>query len=137
GAASLRAPGASLAGAIDRRRPASRWIGTLNGESEAISAPQRFALVGVEWLTPARPVIELRTRTRGAAWSRWVAASVQGHDPDFRTGPVKLFGEPVWSGQADFVQLRSSHSLRGVRIHFVSAPAGGSLSASEIGRASC
>jgi hypothetical protein len=133
GAASLLAPAASLAAAIDRRRPASRWIGTLDGESEAISAPQRFALVGVEWLAPARPVIELRTRARGAAWSRWVAASVQGHDPDFRTGPVKLFGEPVWSGQADFVQLRSSHSLRGVRIHFVSAPAGGSLSASAAG----
>jgi hypothetical protein len=133
GAASLLAPAASLAAAIDRRRPARRWIGTLDGESGEISAPQRFALVGVEWLSPARAVIELRTRARGAAWSRWVTASIQGHDPDVRAGPVKLFGEPVWSGQADFVQLRSSQSLRGVLVHFVSAAAGGSPSASAAG----
>lgn len=133
GAASLLAPAASLAAAIDRRRPASRSIGTLDGWSESISAPRRFALVGVEWLSPARAMIELRTRARGGAWSRWVTASVQGHDPDSRVGPARFFGEPVWSGQADFVQLRSAQPLRGVRIHFVSAAGGASAPAAAAG----
>ena len=88
GAASLVRP----SGAIAARPPGSvggifsQWVGALSGESAQIAAPQRFSLVGVEWATPARATIELRTRTRSGAWSPWAAASVLGHEPD-RSGP--------------------------------------------------
>src|SRR5205085_2681049 len=36
------------------------------------------------------------------------------------------FGQPVWSGPADYVQLRTSRSVGGVRLHFV-ASAGAAL----------
>ena len=109
----------------------SRWVGSVSGESAAIAAPGQFALVGVEWSGPANARIELRTRRSGAeAWSAWAVASVLGHGPDrtHESGGADeragLFGEPIWSGPADYVQLRSSHAVTGLRLHFVAARAG-------------
>jgi hypothetical protein len=122
GAAALvrPAPGVALTG-----RPGvfSRTVGTLGGETSPIAAPARFSLVGVEWSTPARARIELRTRL-GASRdpSPWVTASVLGHGPDRPAEPggrPRRFGEPVWAGPADDVQLRSAHAVHGVRLHFV------------------
>jgi N-acetylmuramoyl-L-alanine amidase len=131
--------GAAAAGAASLVRPAgavavltrgsaeagvfSQWVGTLAGESEPIAAPARFALVGVEWATPARATIELRTRTLTGGWSPWAIASVLGHGPDRPRPETAQFGDPIWSGPADYVQLRSSRPLDGVRLHFVSARA--------------
>jgi N-acetylmuramoyl-L-alanine amidase len=123
GAASLVRPTGAIA-ALSPGSPGgifSQWVGALAGESAQIAAPGRFSLVGVEWATPKHATIELRTRTRGGAWSVWAAASVLGHGPD-RPGPQPgEFGEPIWSGPADCVQLRSSQAVRGVRLHFVAA----------------
>ena len=134
--------GAAAAGAASLVRPSgafaalstapggvfSRWVGTVSGESAAIAAPRQFALVGVEWSGPAGVGIELRTRRAwGEAWSAWAVASVLGHGPDrgHERGPVNepagRFGEPIWSGPADYVQLRSPRAVRGVRLHFVAA----------------
>lgn len=45
-------------------------------------------------------------------------ASTLGHGPD-RPAADALIGEAVWTGRADFVELRSSRPLEGVRVHFV------------------
>jgi N-acetylmuramoyl-L-alanine amidase-like protein len=129
GAASLVRPTGALAALS--AAPAgvfSCWVGTVSGESATIAAPGQFALVGVEWSGPARVQIELRTRRAGGgAWGPWAIASVLGHGPDRThesgraTEPPGLFGEPIWSGPAEYVQLRSSQAVRGVRLHFVAA----------------
>jgi hypothetical protein len=124
GAASLIRPTGAVAASSAREAGVfSRWVGALSGESAAISAPGRFALVGVEWATPARATIELRTRTQRGRWSPWAVASVLGHGPDRPTPQPGVFGDPIWSGPADYVQLRAPDRVNGVRLHFVAAPA--------------
>ena len=59
----------------------------------------------------------------------WVPASVLGHDSDRgETIAHALVGEPVWTGPADAVQLRSSAHVQGLNLHVVqtdgSAPVG-------------
>ena len=75
-----------------------------------------FSMVGVSWRSPERVRIELRVRLGDAAWSPWVLASAGGHAGDGQAG---LFGEPVWVGEADQVQLRGATSVDGVRVHTV------------------
>ena len=73
-------------------------------------------MLGVSWRSPERVRIELRVRLGGGAWSPWVPASAGGHAGDGQDG---LFGEPVWVGEADQVQLRGTTSVAGVRVHTV------------------
>jgi hypothetical protein len=85
-----------------------------------IAASRPFTLVGISWATPRRASIELRTRATGGRWSRWARASVLGHDPDRASDPPRrFFGEPIWSGPADAVQLRSACPVISLRLHFV------------------
>jgi len=124
GAASLLEPVAGLADALKRPPPVfSRWVGSLAGQSPPLQSPRRFALVGVEWKAPAAARIELRARRDRGAWSPWAPASTLGHDPDRPIGARSLFGEPIWTGPADYVQLRTSRPLSGVRLYFVASPA--------------
>jgi hypothetical protein len=96
----------------------SHWVGAVAGRSGEIVVAQPFTLAGVQWEAPRAARIELRARARGGAWSRWGVASTLGHGPD---QPVSnaLIGEPVWTGAADAVELRSSLPLAGVRLHLV------------------
>lgn len=129
--------GAAVAGAAALVRPSlsvaasgpvfTAYVGRLGaaGQTAPIVAPRAFTLVGVQWSEPAAARIELRTRGTGpdARWSPWVNASVRGHDPDSSSGAVAgQFGEPIWSGPAEVVQLRSSGAVDGVRLHFVAEP---------------
>ncbi len=115
GAASLILPTRGLGAPA----PQSTWIGSVNGSSLAVRAPQAFSLVGVSWEGPRGASIELRTQAPGGrGWSRWVVASTLGHDGD-DAGAGRLFGEPIWSGRAESVQLRSAGPVHGVRLHFV------------------
>jgi hypothetical protein len=57
--------------------------------TEPFAAPKRFDLVG--FLEDARP-LELRARAAGEEWSPWVETSD---------------GEPIWTGGADELQVRS------------------------------
>jgi N-acetylmuramoyl-L-alanine amidase len=125
GAASLIAPAADVAAAFAGNPPRvfSRWVGDLAGASGAVSAPRPFAMLGVEWAGPRGPRIELRTRAPGARWSPWARASTLGHGPDRPGDGGKLFGEPIWTGPADQVQVRSSAPVKGLRLHFVAASA--------------
>lgn len=80
-------------------------------------------MAGVEWQGPRQARIELRARAPSGRWSPWSLASALGHDADSsieggRQGA--LFGEPLWTGTADQVQLRSDRRVHGVRLAFVS-----------------
>src|SRR5438874_1269480 len=108
GAASLVRPPAGVAALVSGRRSVfARWVGQLSGESMPLAAPKRFALVGVEWAAPAAATIELRAQSVDGRWGPWAAASAVGHDGDGRARGDVLFGEPVWTGPADRVQLRT------------------------------
>ncbi len=126
GAATFVRPGVGLARAEPAAGVFTRYVGTLGGsvdETAPIGAPRPFTLVGVQWSDPAAARIELRTR-QGERWSPWITASVRGHDPDGAPAKTGQFGEPIWTGPADVVQLRSAGTVRGVRLHFVAEPAG-------------
>lgn len=128
GAAGLLAPATGLASALgDRPSVFSHWVGALSGDSGELAAPRPFKLVGVEWASPARARIELRARPRGGVWSPWATASTLGHGPD-RPNARALIGDPVWTGPADHVELRSSQPLAGLRLHFVDVSLPGAAS---------
>jgi hypothetical protein len=121
GAVALIEPAAGLATAHSARL-FSRYVGTLaGGDGPAIAAGRSFSLVGVEWASPDRAEIEVRTRIAGGAWGPWAVASVQGHGPDRPSGRAGRFGEPVWVGAATEVQLRTAAAVHGARLHFVAA----------------
>jgi hypothetical protein len=117
----------------------SLHVGAINGSSGTIAAPREFSLVGVQWSSPHHVHIHLRTRRRDGPWSRWALASTLGHGPDASPPGVPLVGEGIWTGPAEYVELRSSRPLRGVRLHFVApepAPTfGGRAAAAAQGRA--
>lgn len=136
GAATLIRPGASRAAAVGAGRVSSRWVGSLAGESAPLRAPREFSLVGVQWDEPAAAKIELRAQTPAGGFSPWAVASVLGHDADSQStragrehgagrnrgaGRGALFGEPMWTGAADSVQLRSDRPVAGLTLHFVTA----------------
>jgi hypothetical protein len=111
------------------QRVFARSVGGLRGESPPIQTSRRFVLAGVQWSEPVSATIELRTRLADGGWGPWALASVQGHEPDRPTESRVRFGEPVWTGEADSIQLRSSGPVDGVRLHFVTRDAGGALAA--------
>jgi hypothetical protein len=130
GAASVLAPAESLAGALGPPPDVfSSWVGSLHGTSGVIAAARGFELVGAEWAAPAHARIELRTRGVGGRWSRWALASVCGHGPDRAPAGDSRFGEPIWSGPAEAVQLRSDVAVEGVRLHFVTVRVAGAATA--------
>jgi hypothetical protein len=71
------------------RRAGPAGEGPVRYVSEPFAAPKRFDLVG---LTERDERVELRARSTGGAWTRWVETSG---------------GEPVWTGGSDELQLRS------------------------------
>jgi hypothetical protein len=104
--------------------------------SEPIEAPKRFNLVGLTWSAGAgdepdpadaehghdEPALALRTRTDDGEWSRWAPVDAQaedGPDPGSDEAAAAGMSSPVWAGEADWVQYRSSERLPGARLHFV------------------
>ncbi|HEX2162075.1 MAG TPA: N-acetylmuramoyl-L-alanine amidase, partial [Thermoleophilaceae bacterium] len=97
--------------------------------SEPIEAPKRFNLVGLTWSDGApveghgsEPALAMRTRTDDGEWSRWApvtAHAEDGPDPGSDEAHAAGMSNPVWAGEADWVQYRSSERLGGVRLHFV------------------
>ena len=115
------APGAALARDRDGGRVFSHDVGDVAGVSPVIIARRRFVLAGVQWSHPDAAGIEMRARTGDGQWSRWAPASVRGHEPDRPAGGGAQFGEPLWFGPGDQVQLRTGDAVSGVRLHFVAA----------------
>jgi hypothetical protein len=93
--------------------------------SEPFEAPKRFNLVGLTWDGGAgveEPALAIRTRSEGGGWTAWEPVSTHAEDgPDPGTDEAKATGmsNPVWAGEADWVQYRSSEPLDGARLHFV------------------
>jgi hypothetical protein len=94
--------------------------------SEPLRAPGRFNLVGLTWSDGGHgdhgPALAVRTRVDGGEWTRWAAVQSQEEDgPD--PGMDEIGGEgmsnPVWAGEADWVQYRASEPLEGAEAHFV------------------
>ena len=87
--------------------------------SRVLSAPRRFDLLGLR----GAGAVEVRTRARGAVWSRWVALTGHGdHAPDGAGG--ERASDPVWSGAAHELQLRAPRPPRApLRLHLVAVPA--------------
>jgi hypothetical protein len=113
-----------LAGGRDGGRVFSVAVGNLAaGTSPVIAAGRRFVLAGIEWAGPGAARVQIRARRRDGRWSRWAQASVRGHEPDRPAGDDRQFGEPLWFGPADDVQLGSAGPVGGVRLHFVAADA--------------
>jgi hypothetical protein len=123
GAAGLLSPAAGLAHGRAESRVFSHAVGAIAGISPAIAPGRPFVLAGVQWAGPRAARIEMRARRRGGRWSRWALASVAGHEPDRPAGRSAEFGEPLWFGPADEVQLRAGRAVSGVRLHFVAAGA--------------
>jgi hypothetical protein len=121
GAGALLVPAAARA--RDRRPVFTAGVGDLAGISAVIAPGERFVLAGVQWAAPVATQIEMRARRRDGRWSPWAQASVRGHEPDRPGSTSAQYGEPLWFGPADEVQLRSATAVSGVRLHFVAADA--------------
>jgi hypothetical protein len=92
--------------------------------SRPLRAPHRFNLVGMRWSGGGEPDVELRVRREGGRWSRWAEVGTRADEgPDPGTDEAEAVGlsAPVWAGQADWVQYRSSRRLTSVRLHFVNS----------------
>jgi uncharacterized protein with LGFP repeats len=90
--------------------------------SEPIEAPKRFNLVGLTWDGHDEPALSMRTRVDDGDWTPWTAVDAHAEDgPDPGTDEAAAAGmsNPVWAGEADWVQYRSSERLPGARLHFV------------------
>ncbi|HLH66378.1 MAG TPA: N-acetylmuramoyl-L-alanine amidase [Solirubrobacteraceae bacterium] len=126
----LAAPAAM---ASERRRAQARLVSVDVGPLSGACAPiplAPFALAGVQWRGAAAARIQLRARALDGRWSRWAPASAQGHDPDRPgAGPLPAgaprFGEPVWFGASDALEVRSDRPLADVTVHAVPAAAPG------------
>ncbi len=93
--------------------------------SSTVRLPIRADLLGASW-TGTADAIELRARTRGGVWSRWVELHAGDDGPDPRsaearaaqraTGSRRVASSPAWVGAADEVQVRGPDGARATRI---------------------
>jgi hypothetical protein len=124
GVGAALAPSAALARGRGSSRVFSVPVGRLApGTSSAIAPGRPFVLGGIQWSHPVAAQVQVRGRRRDGRWSPWAQASVRGHEPDRPAGGAEQFGEPVWFGPADQLQLRTTTAVDGVRLHFVAADA--------------
>ena len=124
GVTAMIAPGAALARDRGSGRVFSVAVGRLAaGTSPAIAAGREFVLAGIQWAEPAAAQVQLRARRGDGPWSPWAQASVRGHEPDRPARGDIQFGEPLWFGPADAVQLRSAGAVNDVALQFVAADA--------------
>lgn len=111
-------------------------LGALGAGERTLELPGRIDLVGLQWEGPAGAHPSIRLRLPGGRWGPWTSAGAHGHGPE-RPPARGLIGEPLWTGGARTIQLRSSPSLAGARLHLVrgSADQAQSVIASALARA--
>ncbi|WP_436502163.1 N-acetylmuramoyl-L-alanine amidase [Actinokineospora sp. HUAS TT18] len=69
-----------------------------------------FSLVGVKWTGAAPAKVELRHREPDGSWAAWTTVDPATDSADVRRGSAG--SEPVWTGRADTVQIRSADVAR-------------------------
>jgi uncharacterized protein with LGFP repeats len=79
--------------------------------TDVLQAPRRFDLAGLRWNRAAAFQAQIRTRAHGGRWTRWTPlppshGAVDGTDP-------------VYTGAADELQLRTRGSASGLELRFV------------------
>jgi hypothetical protein len=82
--------------------------------TRALRAPRRYDMAAAEWRGGAGASVWLRGRRAGGRWSRW--AKLDPSEQPLRRGSGT---EPIWAGGYDYVQLRTSRALAGLRLSFV------------------
>ncbi len=87
-----------------------------------LDAGMRFTMAGVvcDQAGVGSATIRLRTSLDGSTWSRWYRAPLEVAD---ESGPAEAFTDPVWTGEARYVQVaaaagsrRAPAKLSGVRL---------------------
>jgi hypothetical protein len=78
-----------------------------------LKAPQRYDMVAADWRS-GTGTISLRGRKAHGRWSRWVQLDQSEEPLSHGSGT-----EPIWAGGYDYVQLRTSGRLSGLRLQFV------------------
>jgi hypothetical protein len=76
-----------------------------------LRAPRRFELAGLRWSRASGYQAQIRTRTHGGRWTRWTPLP---HSHGAVAGT-----DPVYTGAADELQLRSRGSASGLKVRFV------------------
>jgi N-acetylmuramoyl-L-alanine amidase len=90
--------------------------------SQEVRAPKRFNVVGFQWDGGAEPAIAVRVRKEGEDWSDWTtvpAHSDGAPDPDAPEARRNGISEPVWAGEADYLQYRLSNRPPDLRLQFI------------------
>ena len=86
-----------------------------------VRAPAPFDLLGLSGRI-AGAHLQVRTRARGGAWSRWLHLSAAAdHAPD--GGRRSAASDPIWTGRGEELQFRGRGVPGALRIHFVRVPA--------------
>ncbi len=89
--------------------------------SRELSTPKHFNVMGFSWRR-GEADLAVRTRLGDGRWSEWTPVPAHAdHAPDPGYGE-RLGGtssDPVWAGEADSLQYRSSRRLDGLRLNFV------------------
>jgi N-acetylmuramoyl-L-alanine amidase-like protein len=119
-------PSATLAWLSGPPRPTvwQRRLGRLPAAGATIELGRSVDLAGVEWSAPADAGVWLRFRNPRVGWSRWASAGAHGHGPDGPLPAGSIIGDPVWTGGATALQVRSSRPLSGVRLHLADVSGG-------------
>jgi len=138
GAAGLVRRSVALAalGGAPEARVADRPLGALAAGVTHIELAHNADLVGVGWRAPARATgpsarVELSFRDAAGRWSAWVPAGSAAHGPDhvLIAGDdgghgARTVGEPVWTGGAREIALRSDRALANASLHLIDVSGG-------------
>jgi len=129
-AGGLLRPGGALALLAGPPHPtlAERWLGRVTPAGATVELKRPADLVGLEWQAPAQADVWLRFRGELGRWSSWVSAGTNGHAPDARATTDRHVGDPIWTGGATSVQVRTTRTMSGVRMHLVDVSAGAGAS---------
>jgi hypothetical protein len=93
--------------------------------SASIKAPKRFNIVGIRSDADRIPDLAVRVRKAGSDWSEWVTVEQADSAPDPNTREARAAKraesatEPIWAGEADFVQYRAPRSPGDVKLEFI------------------
>jgi len=102
-----------------------RSLGTLTPGAHTVALAHSADLLGLAWRGHEGANVRLRFRDADGRWSAWVSGAAGAHGPD-RPPPAgrRVVGEPVWTGGARLVQLRTDRPLPDASLQLVDVSAG-------------